>query len=88
MNNQTIRTSVPALDKTVRVCNYLFSSPGATFSQIQQDLDLPKSSTSSLLNALVEHHLLRQERGRFFLGLKLYEWGTRSLEQFDISKVA
>ncbi len=88
MNNQTIRTSVPALDKTVRVCNYLFSSPGATFSQIQQDLDLPKSSTSSLLNALVEHHLLRQERGRFFLGLKLYEWGNRSLEQFDISKVA
>ncbi|HHU8085257.1 helix-turn-helix domain-containing protein, partial [Escherichia coli] len=87
MNNQTIRTSVPALDKTVRVCNYLFSSPGATFSQIQQDLDLPKSSTSSLLNALVEHHLLRQERGRFFLGLKLYEWGNRSLEQFDISKV-
>ena len=88
MNNQTSKTSVPALDKTVRICNYLFNSPGATFSQIQQDLGLPKSSTSSLLTALVEHHFLRQERGRFFLGLKLYEWGNRSLEQFDISKVA
>lgn len=68
MNNQTIRTSVPALDKTVVSLQLPFSSPCATFSQIQQDLDLPKSSTSSLLNALVEHHLLRQERGRFFLG--------------------
>ncbi|WP_139382270.1 helix-turn-helix domain-containing protein, partial [Salmonella enterica] len=56
MNNQTSKTSVPALDKTVRICNYLFNSPGATFSQIQQDLGLPKSSTSSLLTALVEHH--------------------------------
>ena len=86
--NQEITTTVPALDKTVKVCNYLFNSPGATFSQIQQALSLPKSSTSSLLNALVEHHLLRQESGRFFLGLKLYEWGNRSLEQFDIRNIA
>ncbi|APR31329.1 MULTISPECIES: IclR family transcriptional regulator [Citrobacter] len=86
--NQDITTSVPALDKTVKICNYLFNSPGATFSQIQQDLGLPKSSTSSLLNALVEHHLLRLEKGRFFLGLKLYEWGNRSLEQFDIRNAA
>lgn len=81
-------TSVPALDKTVRICNYLFINPGATFSQIHQDLALPKSSTSSLLNALVKHHLLRTEKGRFFLGVKLYEWGNRSLEQFDIRSVA
>lgn len=86
--NQVISTSVPALDKTVKVCNYLFNAPGATFSQIQQDLQLPKSSTSSLLNAMVTHHLLRIEKGRFFLGLTLYEWGNRSLEQFDIRNVA
>lgn len=81
-------TSVPALDKTIRVCNYLFVSPGATFSQIQQDLSLPKSSASSLLNALTVHRILRQERGRFYLGLKLYEWGNKSLEQFDIRNIA
>lgn len=81
-------TSVPAIDKTIRICNYLFSSPGATFSQIQQDLSLPKSSTSSLLNALTVHHILRQEKGRFYLGLKLYEWGNKSLEQFDIRHIA
>lgn len=86
--SQEITTAVPALDKTVKICNYLFSSPGATFSQIQQDLALPKSSTSALLNALVAQHLLRLEKGRFFLGLKLYEWGNRSLEQFDIRNVA
>ena len=81
-------TSVPAIDKTIRICNYLFTSPGATFSQIQQDLSLPKSSTSSLLNALTAHHILRQEKGCFYLGLKLYEWGIKSLEQFDIRKIA
>ena len=86
--SQEITTAVPALDKTVKICNYLFTSPGATFSQIQQDLALPKSSTSALLNALVAQHLLRLEKGRFFLGLKLYEWGNRSLEQFDIRNVA
>ncbi|HAT1684026.1 TPA: IclR family transcriptional regulator [Klebsiella oxytoca] len=81
-------TSVPALDKTIRICNYLFASPGATFSQIQQALSLPKSSTSSLLNALTVHRILRQEKGRFYLGLKLYEWGNKSLEQFDIRNIA
>lgn len=86
LNNST--TSVPALDKTIRICNYLFNSPGATFSQIQQDLSLPKSSTSSLLNALTVHRILRQEKGRFYLGLKLYEWGNKSLEQFDIRNIA
>ncbi|WP_176919924.1 IclR family transcriptional regulator [Superficieibacter sp. BNK-5] len=86
LSNST--TSVPALDKTIRICNYLFASPGATFSQIQQDLSLPKSSTSSLLNALTVHHILRQEKGRFYLGLKLYEWGNKSLEQFDIRNIA
>lgn len=81
-------TSVPALDKTIKICNYLFTFPGATFSQIQQDLALPKSSTSSLLNALTVHRILRQEKGRFYLGLKLYEWGNKSLEQFDIRNIA
>lgn len=81
-------TSVPALDKTIKICNYLFTSPGATFSQIQKDLALPKSSTSSLLNALTIHRILRQEKGRFYLGLKLYEWGNKSLEQFDIRNIA
>lgn len=83
-----IQTLVPALDKMVRICDYLDNRRGATFSQIFQDLDLPKSSTSTLLNALVMHGILRQEKNKYYLGLKLHEWGDKSLEQFDIAKIA
>lgn len=83
-----IQTLVPALDKMVRICDYLDNHRGATFSQIFQDLNLPKSSTSTLLNALVMHGILRQEKNKYYLGLKLHEWGDKSLEQFDIAKIA
>ncbi|WP_294612636.1 IclR family transcriptional regulator [uncultured Gilliamella sp.] len=83
-----IQTLVPALDKMVRICDYLDNHRGATFSQIFQDLNLPKSSTSTLLNALVIHGILRQEKNKYYLGLKLHEWGDKSLEQFDIAKIA
>ncbi|MCX8584253.1 MULTISPECIES: IclR family transcriptional regulator [unclassified Gilliamella] len=83
-----IQTLVPALDKIVRICDYLDGNKGATFSQIFQDLNLPKSSTSTLLNALVMHGILRQDQNKFYLGLKLHEWGDKSLEQFDITKIA
>lgn len=87
MNNQTIRTSVPALDKTVRVCNYLLA------------LRAPPSARSSRIWICQKQHIIFTEcpcrtssvtsgKRAFFLGLKLYEWGNRSLEQFDISKVA
>lgn len=85
---QIIQTLVPALDKIVRICDYLDSHRGATFSQIFQDLNLPKSSTSTLLNALIMHGILRQEKNKYYLGLKLHEWGDKSLEQFDIAKIA
>ena len=83
-----IQTLVPELDKMVRICDYLDNHRGATFSQIFQDLNLPKSSTSTLLNALVMHGILRQEKNKYYLGLKLHEWGDKSLEQFDIAKIA
>lgn len=83
-----IQTAVPALDKIVRICDYLSTQDGATFSQIFQDLTLPKSSTSSLLNALVSHGILRQEQGKYYLGLRLHQWGDKSIEQFDLRKVA
>lgn len=85
---ESIQTAVPALDKTVRIFEYLSHQEGATFSQIYQDLNLPKSSTSSLLSALVMHGLLRQEYGKFYLGLRLHRWGDKSIEQFDLRKVA
>lgn len=83
-----VSTQVPALDKAVKVLDFLLSQPGATFSQIYQGTGLPKSSTSSLLASMVKLGLLRQEDDRFYLGLKLHEWGTSALEEFDIKALA
>ncbi len=83
-----IRTQTPAVDKTVQIFDFLSQQSGATFSQIYQGLSLPKSTTSSLLTSLVAHGLLRQEHNKFFLGLRLYEFGNKAEESLDIKKLA
>lgn len=85
---KTITTPVPALDKAIRVCNYLAENGSATFSQIYLGVDLPKSSTSTLLSAMVAHGLLRQERDQYSLGLLLFELGNKAIQQFDIKTAA
>ncbi|GKX57769.1 IclR family transcriptional regulator [Leminorella grimontii] len=85
---KTISTSVPALDKVVRVCDFLSDKNGATFSQIYQGVGMAKSSTSSLLSAMVTHGLLRQDGDKYYLGLRLYELGNKAVEQYDIKKIA
>lgn len=81
-------TQTPAIDKSVRIFEYLAHHGGATFSQIYQDVGLPKSTTSSLLASLVTHGLLRQERNRYFLGIRLYSLGQKAEEEFDIKRLA
>ncbi|EBB7288680.1 TPA: IclR family transcriptional regulator [Salmonella enterica subsp. enterica serovar Saintpaul] len=83
-----ITTSIPALDKIMRVFAYLLECDGATFTQIHQNSGIAKSSTSSLLNGMVEHGLLRQEKDKYYLGLRLYELGNKAAEQYDIKKIA
>ncbi|MFW6586617.1 IclR family transcriptional regulator [Acinetobacter baumannii] len=81
-------TSIPALDKVMLILNYLSDHPGKKFAQIQEDLKLPRSSTSSLLNSLLIHNLIRKEKNLFFLGTSLTVLGHASLEQRDICHIA
>ena len=83
-----VRTQTPAIDKAVQVFDFLSQNSGATFSQIYQGVGLPKSTTSSLLTSLVTHGLLRQEQNKFFLGIRLYEFGNKAEEALDIKKLA
>ncbi|HBC6427328.1 TPA: IclR family transcriptional regulator [Citrobacter amalonaticus] len=83
-----ITTSIPALDKIMRVFAYLMECDGATFTQIHQNSGIAKSSTSSLLTGMVAHGLLRQEKDKYYLGLRLYELGNKAAEQYDIKKIA
>ncbi|MFA9441457.1 IclR family transcriptional regulator [Uliginosibacterium sp. sgz301328] len=82
-------SAVPALDKVIGICEFLSDAGNATFSQIQQALGLPKSSTHGLLGAMLHHGLLRQDKdNKYSLGLRFYEFGNRAIAQFDIRKEA
>lgn len=82
------KTKTPAIDKAVQVFEFLSQHSGATFSQIYQGVNLPKSTTSSLLTSLISHGLLRQDKNKYYLGLRLYEFGNKAEESFDIKKLA
>lgn len=83
-----IETLTPAVDKSMRIFELLARQPGATFSQIQQGTALPKSTTSSLLASLAAHGLVRNERGRYSLGLRWYEYGSKVEQELDIKQIA
>jgi DNA-binding IclR family transcriptional regulator len=82
-------TAVPALDKAIRVCDYLATVEHASFSEIYSALQLPKSTTHWLLASLVEHGFLQQDQdARYSLGLHLYELGNKAIAGFDIKREA
>lgn len=87
--NTSLRTTTPALDKIVLIIDYLSINGASSFSTIYQNLGLPKSSTSTLLSNLVTHGILRQNSDdKYTLALRLYEWGTKAVSNFDIKQVA
>lgn len=87
-NRRVITTLTPAIDKSVRILDYLANNPRSTFKQIQQFTGLPKSTTSSLLASLVSHSLLRVENAQYSLGLRWYEYGSKVDDELDIKKLA
>lgn len=86
---EVLKTSVPAIDKMVRICTYLRQVGHASFSRIQTSLSLPKSSTHTILESLLAHGLIHvDENGSYSLGLKLYEFGSNAIASFDFKREA
>lgn len=83
-----ISTQAPAIDKATRIFHFIAENGGSTYTQIYQGLSLPQSSTSALLASLVANGLLRQNEGKYFLGLVFYEFGNKAVEQFNIRDLA
>ncbi|WP_392562676.1 IclR family transcriptional regulator [Orbus sturtevantii] len=84
----SISTQAPAIDKANRIFHFIAQHGGVTYTQIYQGLSLPQSSTSALLASLVANNLLRQNGNKYFLGLVFYEFGNKSVEQFNIRELA
>jgi len=85
---KSISTQAPAIDKANRIFHFIAQNGGVTYTQIYQGLSLPQSSTSALLASLVANNLLRQNGSKYFLGLVFYEFGNKSVEQFNIRELA
>ena len=88
MSTTTVKTATPALDKIMLIIDFIAHNGPQTFSTIYQNLALPKSSTSTLLNSMLAHKLLRQDHDKFDLGLRLYEIGSYAFAHFDIKEFA
>ena len=88
MSTTTVKTATPALDKIMLIIDFIAHNGPQTFSTIYQSLALPKSSTSTLLNSMLAHKLLRQDHDKFDLGLRLYEIGSYAFAHFDIKEFA
>jgi IclR family transcriptional regulator, KDG regulon repressor len=78
---------VQVLDRAVAILEILSqSAEGLTLAQISQTLNLHKSTAHRLTTVLDRHRLVERtlQAGRYRLGLKLFELGTRAASQADL----
>jgi DNA-binding IclR family transcriptional regulator len=57
-------------------------------SDVAAALELPKSSTTNLLDTLVEVGLVRQDERGYALGVRLIELGAAAAERLDVRRLA
>ena len=81
-------SQTPAIDKAALILSFIAQNGGMTYTQIYQGLSLPQSSSSLILKSMVTNGLLRQKGNKYFLGLNLYEFGNKAIEQFNIKDLA
>jgi DNA-binding IclR family transcriptional regulator len=79
------------LDRALAILEALSQDgPDLTLGQISESLGLHKSTAHRLIMVLERHKLLEKnpERGKYRLGLKLFELGTRAVSQLDLRERA
>lgn len=76
---------VPALVKADKLIRYIGQNKRASFTHIYEDLNLPKSSTYSLLITLEDLGFIRQiPSGEYAIGLKFFELGAMAADSLDL----
>lgn len=82
---------IQVLDRALAILEALSQhGPDLTLGQISESLGLHKSTAHRLIMVLERHKLLEKhaERGKYRLGLKLFELGTRAVSQLDLRERA
>ncbi len=82
---------VQVLDRALALLEKLSEhGPDLTLAEISQSLGLHKSTAHRLVMVLERHRLVEKnsQSGRYRLGLKLFELGTRAVSQLDLRERA
>ena len=82
---------VQVLDRALGLLDALAQQPnGATLTELSLRLRLHKSTAHRLVMVLERHHLVcrQPETGRYRLGLKLFELGSRAVASTDLREQA
>lgn len=81
---------VQALDRAFAVLDLLGESDTPLgLAQVAASLQLHKSTAHRFLMVLERHHMVeRTANGKFRLGLRLFDFGNRAIEQYDLRERA
>jgi DNA-binding IclR family transcriptional regulator len=82
---------VQVLDRALAILDTLSAQgPDLSLGELSEKLNLHKSTTHRLMMVLERHKLIERNsvNGRYRLGLKLFELGTRAVSQLDLRERA
>jgi DNA-binding IclR family transcriptional regulator len=82
---------VQVLDRALAILDTLSAQgPDLSLGELSDKLDLHKSTTHRLMMVLERHKLIERNsvNGRYRLGLKLFELGTKAVSQLDLRERA
>ena len=82
-------SKVPALQRTIKILNFISSKGRCSAAEIINNLQIPKSSAYLLLEELKSYQFIKQDQnGDYFLWIKLVELGELASNCFDIREIA
>ena len=82
---------IQVLDRALAILNLLSAEgPDLSLGEISDKIELHKSTVHRLIMVLERHKLIERNsiNGRYRLGLKLFELGTRAVSQLDLRERA
>ena len=82
---------IQSVDRALTILDIISDAEdGLTLAQIAQKVELPKSTVHGLVSTLRDHRYLKQadDDGRYQMGMKLFEMGTKAARSWDIRDAA